>query len=81
MHLSIKSIFNGVRLFLQILEKIDAPNFLRPERPDHCPVEMYKIMKHHCWNHNPEERSSFEALEKMILEVSFSRDFCMYLKF
>ena len=53
----------------QILERIDAPNFLRPDRPDHCPVEIYKIMKHHCWNHIPEERSSFETLEKMILKV------------
>ena len=53
----------------QILERIDAPNFQRPERPHHCPMEIYKIMKNHCWNDSPEERASFEVLERMILEV------------
>eukprot|EP00794_Sanderia_malayensis_P015433 gene15433-17007_t len=53
----------------QILEKIDAPNFHRPDRPDHCPVEIYKIIRNFCWCHEPEERKSFEVLEKLILEA------------
>ena len=67
--ISAKFCANQISFPLKILERIDAPNFQRPERPDHCPMEIYKIMTRHCWNHNPEERASFEALEKMILKV------------
>ena len=38
------------------------------EKPDVCPLEVYKIMLE-CWAHNPEQRAMFEQLFQLLTSV------------
>lgn len=53
----------------EVLDKIDKPLCERPKKPDHCPQEIYNILRSHCWAHEPHNRARFAVLKKVMDEA------------
>ena len=59
---------NWVFISVQILDAIDEPNHQRLERPECCPMEMYRLMLK-CWEHEPNDRPTFSEVMRNLAQV------------
>eukprot|EP00118_Oscarella_pearsei_P016333 m.154959 g.154959 ORF g.154959 m.154959 type:complete len:950 (+) comp38649_c2_seq2:125-2974(+) len=53
---------------MQILEMVDAPLMRRLPQTEDCVADVHCLMNK-CWSHDPDERPTFTALRKLIVDI------------
>ena len=53
---------------VQIYKMVDSPLMMRLPKTEHCVDDVYCLMNK-CWAHDPDNRPTFTALRKLIVDV------------